>query len=291
MHACSPMEEAATWMQQRLEVRKQLTAAVTPPFSDSAAAATTSPELPFPCSAALVDLDSKGVSDDGVMESFDTLAGVGSAVVFKMLFLYSARHIMSLPLSEYIGQGKRSVMRTSALQKPFKMAQLLQSLLQLINEDLSSSSLQEGGSEGTLTRRSGSALLALPQPPTSNGSTAPNKQTGGGQLPSSRSSSSLSSGSGARNKIPPMADQFPLRILLAEDNLINQKMMVMLLRKLGYEILVAANGQEVLQRLESEARRGKEFEIECILMDASMDVMDGQSARQKWQQRTQRRRR
>ena len=52
-------------------------------------------------------------------------------------------------------------------------------------------------------------------------------------------------------------------------------MMVMLLRKLGYEILVAANGREVLSVLEREAVRGPQCEVECILMDASMDVMDG----------------
>jgi len=49
----------------------------------------------------------------------------------------------------------------------------------------------------------------------------------------------------------------------------------MLLRKLGYEILVAANGAEALTTLEREAARGRVFEIQCILMDASMDVMDG----------------
>ena len=47
----------------------------------------------------------------------------------------------------------------------------------------------------------------------------------------------------------------------------------MLLRKLGYEILVAANGREALDILAREADQGRE--IECILMDASMDVMDG----------------
>ena len=50
---------------------------------------------------------------------------------------------------------------------------------------------------------------------------------------------------------------------------------VMLLRKLGYEILVAANGADALATLEREASRGPQFEIQCILMDASMDVMDG----------------
>ena len=49
----------------------------------------------------------------------------------------------------------------------------------------------------------------------------------------------------------------------------------MLLRKLGYEILVVVNGAEALTTLEREAARGRTFEIQCILMDASMDVMDG----------------
>ena len=49
----------------------------------------------------------------------------------------------------------------------------------------------------------------------------------------------------------------------------------MLLRKLGYEILVAIHGRDALDVLEREARRGRNHEIEVILMDASMDVMDG----------------
>jgi len=40
-------------------------------------------------------------------------------------------------------------------------------------------------------------------------------------------------------------------------------MMVMLLRKLGYEIVIASNGREALERLEMEAARGRQFEIEC----------------------------
>ena len=51
--------------------------------------------------------------------------------------------------------------------------------------------------------------------------------------------------------------------------------MVMMMRKLGYEILIAVNGLEVLKTLETEWKKGKEHEIEVILMDASMDVMDG----------------
>jgi CheY-like chemotaxis protein len=50
---------------------------------------------------------------------------------------------------------------------------------------------------------------------------------------------------------------------------------MMLMRKLGYELLLASNGREVLELLEREAKKGREHEIQCILMDASMDVMDG----------------
>jgi len=85
----------------------------------------------------------------------------------------------------------------------------------------------------------------------------------------------LSASQPSKSRIRNIARAYPLRILLAEDNLINQKMMLRLMRKLGYEIFIAANGREVLDVLEREARKGKEHEIEVILMDASMDVMDG----------------
>ena len=49
----------------------------------------------------------------------------------------------------------------------------------------------------------------------------------------------------------------------------------MILRKMGYEILVAGNGVEALAILDHESKKGKGYEIECILMDASMDVMNG----------------
>ena len=76
----------------------------------------------------------------------------------------------------------------------------------------------------------------------------------------------------ARSLAPDRA-VYLLAALRSQDNLINQKMMVMLLRKLGYEILVAAHGREALEILAREADKGRE--VECILMDASMDVMDG----------------
>jgi CheY-like chemotaxis protein len=64
------------------------------------------------------------------------------------------------------------------------------------------------------------------------------------------------------------AEQFALKILVAEDNLINQKLILRILNKLGYEPEMAQNGVEVLEKMERDL-------YDIILMDIQMPEMDG----------------
>jgi CheY-like chemotaxis protein len=68
-----------------------------------------------------------------------------------------------------------------------------------------------------------------------------------------------------------MAKRLPLRILLAEDNAVNQKLALRLLSQMGYRADVAANGIEVIQALERQP-------YDVILMDVQMPEMDGLDA-------------
>ena len=60
----------------------------------------------------------------------------------------------------------------------------------------------------------------------------------------------------------------PLRVLLAEDGLVNQKLAVALLKKRGHQVTVAHNGHEAVQCAQAEP-------FDVILMDVEMPEMDG----------------
>ena len=66
----------------------------------------------------------------------------------------------------------------------------------------------------------------------------------------------------------PLPNPFSLRILLAEDNLVNQKVAVRLLEKQGHHVQFAATGYEVLAALERQ-------DFDLVLMDVQMPQMDG----------------
>ena len=70
---------------------------------------------------------------------------------------------------------------------------------------------------------------------------------------------------------PEMAARLPLHILVAEDNIVNQKVAVAILRQLGYQADLAASGKEVVAAV---ARQ----KYDLIFMDLQMPEMDGLEA-------------
>ena len=66
----------------------------------------------------------------------------------------------------------------------------------------------------------------------------------------------------------------PLHILLAEDNLVNQKLAFRLLEKAGHQPVLAGNGKQALDALENAGPGG----FDVVLMDIQMPEMDGMEA-------------
>jgi signal transduction histidine kinase/CheY-like chemotaxis protein/tetratricopeptide (TPR) repeat protein len=68
-----------------------------------------------------------------------------------------------------------------------------------------------------------------------------------------------------------MAARHPLRILLAEDNVVNQKLAIRLLQQMGYRADLASNGVEAVECIQRQT-------YDVVLMDVQMPEMDGLEA-------------
>ncbi|MBO9512847.1 MAG: response regulator [Variovorax sp.] len=76
----------------------------------------------------------------------------------------------------------------------------------------------------------------------------------------------------ARPQIDPaMAERHPLRILLAEDNVVNQKLALRLLQQMGYRADLASNGIEAVESVQRQV-------YDVVLMDVQMPELDGLDA-------------
>jgi len=75
----------------------------------------------------------------------------------------------------------------------------------------------------------------------------------------------------ARVFAPTMASRLPLNILVAEDNIINQKVALRVLQQFGYQIDLAGNGREAAEAVERQ-------KYDLVFMDVQMPVMNGLDA-------------
>ncbi len=67
------------------------------------------------------------------------------------------------------------------------------------------------------------------------------------------------------------AARFPMRILVAEDNPINQRVAAIMLHRLGYDVALASHGKEALDAIAASP-------VDMIFMDVQMPVLDGLKA-------------
>ncbi|MFM7331602.1 MAG: response regulator, partial [Brachymonas sp.] len=171
----------------------------------------------------------------------------GYELARRIRLTYNATQLPILVLtSQGTNAGQDAALGVSqTLSKPVKSAQLLAALHKVLDRASSQHRLS------TISQPAALGSLSQPAP--------------------------LSSESARAQTKPKMAQEYPLRVLLAEDNLVNQRVAQLVLQGLGYTIEVASNGRIALARLH-EASAVAAFDV--VLMDVQMPELDGLQATQ-----------
>jgi len=81
----------------------------------------------------------------------------------------------------------------------------------------------------------------------------------------------------AQGLIEVISNDYPIKILVAEDNIINQKLIKKILEKMGYSAKITSDGEEVLQifGINSTQPESQNEYYDLIFMDCQMPVKDG----------------
>jgi CheY-like chemotaxis protein len=153
------------------------------------------------------------------------------------------------------GVRSRELGVAQTLSKPIKSALLMAALSRVLDRSSPAPS-------SSSSHRSQTAPCAISSQP------APLSQ------PAQLSAAATVAPAAAQGK-PKLAVAYPMRILLAEDNVVNQRVATLILQGLGYQIELAANGAVALAMLQDSAV-AQAFDL--VLMDVQMPVMDGLEA-------------
>jgi PAS domain S-box-containing protein len=170
--------------------------------------------------------------------------------------------ILDMQMPEMDGLMLARVITSDPLIADTKLV-MLTSLSQRTDADL----MREAGVAAWLTKPVKQSHLFDCLAATMDAGLTPSPETTQGQSPNEHSKPH------APEQLPPTSqdDQRGMRILLAEDKLINQKVALHQLRTLGYTADVVTNGREALKALEKNS-------YDLVLMDCQMPEMDGYRA-------------
>ncbi len=167
----------------------------------------------------------------------------GYSLIGQIRTQYSASQLPVLVLTSQGTDGERTktLGLSQTMAKPIKSAQLMAALSKVFERTIATDAKAADGASTPPVH----AASAVP----ASGSNQPVKQR--------------------------LADEWPLRIMLAEDNVVNQRVATLILSGMGYSVTVADNGQKALE-LVKLAAVSEPFDI--VLMDVQMPVLDGLQA-------------